>query len=77
MRAATSLRSSLPSFCALVAQHHILDHRHHRHELEVLVHHADAAGDGVARRVEDHRLAVDQDLTRGGVVEAVDDIHQR
>jgi hypothetical protein len=32
-----------------VPEHHVLGHGHDRHQLEVLVHHADAARDGVAR----------------------------
>jgi hypothetical protein len=53
----------------LDAQHHVLGHREDRHQHEVLVHHADARVDRIARAVEDHRLAVDQDLALVGAVE--------
>ena len=63
-------------FDALAAQHNILGHRHHWHQLEVLMHHADAQGNGVIGVVHGRRLAIDQDFTTGWLVETVDDIHQ-
>src|SRR3546814_5075140 len=41
------------------------------------MHHADAGGDGVARRADRHRPPVDEDLAAVGLVEAVEDAHQR
>ncbi len=35
-------------FCRFFTQHHIFGHRKHGHEHEMLVDHADSAGDGVA-----------------------------
>lgn len=46
-------------------------------EHEVLVHHADAAGDGVARVVEGDPLAVDGDGALVRLLHAVEDLHQR
>ena len=43
----------------------------------MLVHHADAGRDRLARTADAHRLAVDADLAGVGLVEAVDDVHQR
>ena len=61
----------------LDAEHDVLGDGEHRHEHEVLVDHADAGGDRVARAAERDRLAVDQDLALVGLVEAVQDVHQR
>src|SRR3546814_97858 len=58
-------------------QHDVLHHRHGVHQHEVLMHHADAGGDGVARRADRHRPPVDEDLAAVGLVEAVEDAHQR
>ena len=44
---------------------------------EVLVDHAEAGGDRVARRAERHGLAVDADLARVGLVEPGQDVHER
>src|SRR3546814_15506524 len=55
----------------------VLHHRHGVHQHEVLMHHADAGGDGVARRADRHRPPVDEDLAAVGLVEAVEDAHQR
>ena len=41
-----------PPLGELVAEDHVLGDREHRDQLEVLVHHADAAGDGVVDAVE-------------------------
>ena len=41
------------------------------------MHHADAQSDGVVRRLDAARLAVNDDLARVGGVEAVGDAHRR
>ena len=61
----------------LDAEHDVLGDREHRHQHEVLVHHADAGPDRVARALEPHRLAVDEDLALVGPVEPAEDVHQR
>ena len=43
----------------------------------MLVNHADAGGYGVARPGEGHGLVVDEDLSGVGLVEAVEDVHER
>jgi hypothetical protein len=43
----------------------------------VLVHHADAGGDGVRRRTEAVSLVVEQDLALVGPVEPEEDVHER
>ena len=43
----------------------------------MLVDHADAGADRIARAAELDRLAVDQDLALVGPVEAGEDVHQR
>src|SRR5262249_44377121 len=48
----------------------------HRYEHEVLVHHADAGRDRVARAPEAPRMAVDQDLARVGLQQPVEHVHQ-
>ena len=50
----------------LDAEHHVLGDGEDGHQHEVLVHHADAGGDGVGRASERDRLAVDQDLALVG-----------
>ena len=62
-RAAGRLRGSS-------AEHDVLGHGHDRDEHEVLVHHADPELDGLARRVDRDRLAVDADLALVGLVAA-------
>jgi hypothetical protein len=61
----------------LDAEDDVLGHGHHRDEHEVLVDHPDPRLDGVARRAERDRLAVEQDLPGVRLVEAVEDVHQR
>ena len=73
--------------CALVEQHavpsrfraedDVLGHGHHRDEHEVLVHHADARVDRVLRGRERDGLAVQPDLALVGLVQPVEDVHQR
>ena len=62
---------------ALGAQHQVLQHGEGADQHEMLVHHADAVGDGIARVFHADRGAVDADLAGIGVVEAVEDAHQR
>ena len=61
----------------LVAEHDVLGDRHHRDEHEVLVHHPDPVLDRVGGRVQDDRLALEEDLALVRPVEPVDDVHQR
>jgi hypothetical protein len=61
----------------LLAEDHVLGHRERLHQLEVLVDHADAAGDGVGRAAEAHGLPLDQQLAGVGLVEPEDHVHQR
>ena len=61
----------------LGAEHDVLQHREGVDQHEVLVHHADAGVDRVARVADRDRLAVDEDLAAVGLVEAVQDAHQR
>ena len=61
----------------LLAEHDVLRDGHHGNEHEMLVHHADAGMDGIARRVEAHGLAVQEDLSGIGPIEPVEDVHQR
>ena len=60
----------------LDAQHHVLGDGHHRHEHEVLVHHADAARDGIVGGVDIHLFPADQDLAFIRLIQAVEDVHQ-
>ena len=62
---------------AFGAEHDVLDDGEGLDEHEVLVHHADAGMDGIVRRADGNRLAVDTDLAGIGLVEAVQDRHQR
>ena len=75
LAAATSSRPRAAG--GLHAEHDVLGDGEHGHEHEVLVDHADAGGDGVARVVERDRRVVDQDLALVGPVEPVEDVHQR
>ena len=62
---------------AFGAEDDVLEHGEILDQHEVLVDHADAEGDGVVGRVDDRRLAADADLAAVGLVEAVEDRHQR
>ena len=62
---------------ALGAEHDVLEHAERRHQHEVLMHHADAVADRLARRADPDRLAVDADFAGVGLVEAVENRHQR
>ena len=65
------------AFPRLDAEHDVLGHGHDRDQHEVLVHHPDARLDRVPRGAEDDGLAVQQDLACIGLVEPVQDVHQR
>ena len=60
----------------LVAQGDVLGDREDGDEHEVLVHHADAGGHGIAGAVELHWLVVNEDLALGGLVEAEKHVHE-
>ena len=62
---------------ALCAEHHVFEHGERRHQHEVLVHHADAMADRLARGADSDRLAVDADLAAVGFIKAVQNRHQR
>ena len=61
----------------LGGEHDVLGHRHDRDQHEVLVHHADPHADRLARRADVHRLAAEEDLALVGLVEPVEDVHER
>ena len=60
----------------LGAQQHVLQHRERLHQHEVLVHHADAGGDGVRGTGEFGRAPVDLDAPRVRPIQAIQDAHQ-
>jgi hypothetical protein len=60
-----------------VAEHDVLGDGEHGDEHEVLVHHADAGTHGVTRAREVLDVVVEQDLALVGLVQAVEDVHQR
>ena len=70
-------RRRASSGAAFGAEHHVLEHGERRHQHEMLVHHADAVADRLARATDAHGFAVDADLAGVGLVEAVEDRHQR
>ena len=76
-RSAAAVSSSDARFRRLGREHDVLGDRHHRDEHEVLVHHADARGDRGVRRVDRERLPVQEHLALVGLVEPVEDVHQR
>ena len=61
----------------LHAEEHVLGHRQVGHHGQFLVHHADAVGQRVMRRMELDRLAVDAHLALEAVIDAGDDLHHR
>ena len=61
----------------LDAEHDVLGHGHDRNEHEVLMDHADPGFDRVLGGRELGALALEQDLARVGLVQAVEDVHQR
>ncbi len=66
-----------PGRIGLGAEHDVLGDRHHRDEHEVLVDHPDPVLDRILRGVHRDRLALDEDLALVGLVDAVDDVHER
>ncbi len=62
---------------ALRAEHDVFEHGERRHQHEVLMHHADAVADRLARRADPDRLAVYPDLAGVGLVESVENRHER
>ena len=68
-------RTDLPD--RLHAEHEVPRDAHLRQDREVLVDGGDAAGEGVARRGEDDRLAVDEHGALVGPLEAGEDLDQR
>jgi hypothetical protein len=63
--------------CGFRAEDDVLGHGHHRDEHEVLVHHADARVDRILRGREGDGLAVQPELALVGLVQPVQDVHQR
>ena len=61
----------------LAAQCDVLRHGERAHQLEVLVHHAHAHGDGLGWALLLHPLSLDIDRAACGLVEAVEHVHQR
>ena len=61
----------------LDAEHDVLGDREGGNEREMLEHHPDARRDGGARRMKDDRLAVEEDLSGIGLLDAEQDLHQR
>ena len=70
------LQAQHPGGLALLAQDDVLQHAEGRHQHEVLVHHADAPGDGVPRVLDGHRLVAQADGAGVRPVQAVEDLHQ-
>ena len=66
-----------PGCAALTADEQILRDRQIRKELQLLVNHANALGNGVARGRKAGRLAVEPQLARCRLLYAREDIHQR
>ena len=59
------------------AQHDVFEDGERLHQHEVLVHHADPGGDGVVGAADIAHLAIDADLAAIGLIEPVEDRHQR
>jgi hypothetical protein len=59
------------------AQHHVLGHGESADEGEVLADHADAVSDGRGRGVQFYGLAVDLNLALVGLIQPVQNFHQR
>ena len=65
------------ALAAVVAEDDVLRDGERLDEPEVLVHHADARVERVARRIEVHRPAVEEDLALVRAVEAGEDVRER
>ena len=61
----------------LARQDQVLEEAEARHQHELLVDHADAAGEGVGRSEEGNRSVVDQHLALVRSVHPLQDAHQR
>jgi hypothetical protein len=59
-----------------VAERDVLGHGERADQHEVLVDHAEPAGQRVGRRAQAHGLAVEADRALVGLVEPVEDLHQ-
>ena len=57
-------------------QNDVLRRGEHIHQLEMLMDHADAVGEGILGGADDHRLSVDGDLPLVGEIDAGEHIHQ-
>ena len=75
-RVARAAQAALQKRGALGAQQDVLQHRQGLHQHEVLVDHADAGGDRVARAGDRRRPAGYLDRAGVGAVEPVEDAHQ-
>ena len=64
-------------FCNLRAQQNILIDAEAGHQLEMLVHHANAVGNGIDGASQLHLAAPDPDFALCGLQQAVEHIHQR
>ena len=62
--------------CRFNAQNDVLDNAEHRDKHEMLMHHADAGLDAVARPVKGRRRAIDQNLAAILAVKTRQDVHQ-
>jgi len=58
-------------------QHHVFRDGENRHQHEVLVHHADAQTDRIVGLVNLRLLAADKDFAGIGLIQSVEDVHQR
>ncbi|MPM51890.1 hypothetical protein SDC9_98641 [bioreactor metagenome] len=58
------------------AQQDVLQRRHRRNQHKVLMHHADAQGDGLAGSGDLHRLALPDDLPLLRMVQPIENVHQ-
>ena len=64
-------------FGGFVTEHHVLSDGEHRDQHEVLVHHADARAHGVAGTVKVLDVIVEEDRALVGLVQTVENVHQR
>ncbi len=76
-RARSCLRAARQEPRRFGTEHHVVERRQRLDQHEMLVHHADAQRDRVACVRDAHRPAFDLDAAAVGLVEAVQDRHQR
>ena len=74
---ARAVDAAVEDGAALDAEHDVFEHGEILDQHEMLVDHADAGGDRRLAVVDHDRLAVDADLAGIGLIEAVEDRHQR